>query len=50
LVAPTVTIHLGILAKLSRILRDAKLRQALLLAETPKKVVAIIREAEVQKL
>ena len=46
LVAPSVTSHLAILARLSRLLRDAKLRQNLLLAERPEKVLALIREAE----
>ncbi len=46
LVAPTVTQHLSILARLSRLLRDPKLRQNLLSAETPEKVVDLIREAE----
>jgi PTS system nitrogen regulatory IIA component len=46
LVAPNVTVHLAMLARLSRILRDPKIRQTLLLAETPKKVVSIIRDAE----
>ncbi|PWU10466.1 MAG: PTS fructose transporter subunit IIA [Verrucomicrobia bacterium] len=46
LVAPTVTQHLGILARLSRLLREPKLRQALLTAERPEKVVGLIKEAE----
>jgi mannitol/fructose-specific phosphotransferase system IIA component (Ntr-type) len=46
LIAPTVTQHLGILARLSRILRDPKLRQALLSADRPEKVISIIRDAE----
>jgi mannitol/fructose-specific phosphotransferase system IIA component (Ntr-type) len=46
LVAPNVTTHLGMLARLSRILRDPKMRQNLLLAETPKKIVQTIRDAE----
>lgn len=46
LIAPTVTQHLGILARLSRILRDPKVRQSLLTAETPEKVISLIRDAE----
>ena len=46
LIAPTVTQHLAILARLSRILRDPKLRQNLLVAESPGKVIELIREAE----
>jgi mannitol/fructose-specific phosphotransferase system IIA component (Ntr-type) len=46
LIAPTVTQHLAILARLSRLLRDPRLRQNLLTAETPEKVIALIRDAE----
>jgi nitrogen PTS system EIIA component len=46
LVAPTVTQHLAVLARLGRLLRDPKLRKNLLTAETPEKVLALIREAE----
>jgi mannitol/fructose-specific phosphotransferase system IIA component (Ntr-type) len=46
LLAPTVTQHLAILARLSRVLRDPKLRQSLLTADQPEKVIALIREAE----
>lgn len=46
LIAPTVTQHLGILARLSRILRDPKVRQNLLTADRPEKVISLIREAE----
>jgi mannitol/fructose-specific phosphotransferase system IIA component (Ntr-type) len=45
-VAPTVTQHLGILARLSRLVRNPKLRQALLTAQTPTQVAALVREAE----
>ena len=44
--APTVTQHLAILARLSRMLRDPKLRQGLLTAGQPEEVIALIREAE----
>jgi mannitol/fructose-specific phosphotransferase system IIA component (Ntr-type) len=46
LVAPNVTLHLAMLARLSRILRDSKLRKALLTAENPEKVIILIRDAE----
>jgi mannitol/fructose-specific phosphotransferase system IIA component (Ntr-type) len=48
LVAPTVTQHLAILARLGRLLRDPKLRQDLLKANQPEKVIALVREAEAQ--
>jgi mannitol/fructose-specific phosphotransferase system IIA component (Ntr-type) len=46
LVAPTVTQHLGILARLSRLLRDPRLRQRLLNAEKADQVMTLIGEAE----
>ena len=46
LVAPTVTQHLAVLARLSQLLRERKLRQNLMTAETPEKVIALLREAE----
>jgi nitrogen PTS system EIIA component len=46
LLAPTVTQHLGILARLSRILHDPSLRQGLLAVTSPQEVIALIREAE----
>jgi nitrogen PTS system EIIA component len=46
LIAPTVTQHLAILARLSRLLRDPKLRQALLTADKPEKVIALLQDAE----
>jgi nitrogen PTS system EIIA component len=46
LVAPNVSLHLQILARLSRMLRNPKFRQALLRAERPEKVCQIIQEAE----
>jgi mannitol/fructose-specific phosphotransferase system IIA component (Ntr-type) len=46
LLAPTVTQHLAILARLSRILRDPALRQSLLAAASAEQVIALIREAE----
>jgi mannitol/fructose-specific phosphotransferase system IIA component (Ntr-type) len=50
LIAPTVTQHLGILARLSRILRDPKVRQNLLAAEKPEKVISLIRDAEAKSI
>jgi mannitol/fructose-specific phosphotransferase system IIA component (Ntr-type) len=46
LIAPTVTQHLAILARLSRLLRDPRLRQNLLKADKPEQVIALMREAE----
>jgi mannitol/fructose-specific phosphotransferase system IIA component (Ntr-type) len=46
LIAPTVTQHLAILARLSRLLRDPRLRQNLLTAQRPEEVVEMMREAE----
>ena len=50
LIAPTVTQHLGILARLSRILRDPKVRQSLLTADRPEKVISLIRDAEAKSI
>jgi nitrogen PTS system EIIA component len=46
LIAPTVTQHLAILARLSRLLRDPRLRQNLLSVDSAEKVIALIREGE----
>ena len=46
LVAPTVTQHLAMLARISRLLRDPRVRQDLLAADSHQRVIAIIREAE----
>jgi mannitol/fructose-specific phosphotransferase system IIA component (Ntr-type) len=46
LVAPTVTEHLAMLARLSRLLRDPKLRHELLSVNAPNKALALIRDAE----
>jgi len=46
LIAPTVTQHLAMLARISRLLRDAALRTGLLLAPRPEDVLRLIREAE----
>jgi mannitol/fructose-specific phosphotransferase system IIA component (Ntr-type) len=46
LVAPTVTQHLAILSRLGRLLADPKLRQNLLAADQPQKIIACLRDAE----
>jgi nitrogen PTS system EIIA component len=46
LVAPTVTQHLAILARVGRLIRDRRVRQSLLSADKPEKVIAVVREAE----
>jgi mannitol/fructose-specific phosphotransferase system IIA component (Ntr-type) len=48
LIAPTVTQHLAILARLSRVLRNLKLRKGLLTADSAEKVISLIKEAEEQ--
>lgn len=48
LVATTLTEHLAILARISRLLRGAALRDALLAADRPEQVIALVREAEAQ--
>ncbi len=48
LVAPTVTDHLAVLARLSRLLRDPKVRHELLAVDTPKNALALIRKAETE--
>jgi mannitol/fructose-specific phosphotransferase system IIA component (Ntr-type) len=45
-VAPTVTQHLAILSRLSRLLRDPKLRKNLLAAQTADEVIGIIKQTE----
>ncbi|MDB6123315.1 MAG: IIA-like nitrogen-regulatory protein PtsN [Pedosphaera sp.] len=46
LIAPTVTQHLSMLARISRILRDPKVRKSLLAADTSEKVIGTVRDAE----
>jgi PTS system nitrogen regulatory IIA component len=46
LVTTTVPQHLQILARISRLVRDSRLRQGLLLADKPEKVLTLVREAE----
>lgn len=50
LVAPNVTQHLAMLARISRLLRDPKLRQNLLAVADKEKAVGLIREAEAKML
>ena len=45
-VAPTVTKHLAILARLIRLLRDPKLRKNLLTADRPEQIIDLLRKAE----
>lgn len=46
LVAPTVTQHLGILARISRVLRDPTVRHRLLTAPGAAEAINVIRDAE----
>lgn len=46
IVAPTVTQHLAALARISRLVRDPRVRKDLLSADKPEKILAVIREAE----
>lgn len=46
IVAPNVTQHLHILARISRILRQPGVTKSLLNVSTPEKVISIIREVE----
>jgi mannitol/fructose-specific phosphotransferase system IIA component (Ntr-type) len=46
LIAPTVTQHLAVLARLTLLLRDPRLRQQLLAAERPEQVIGLFRDAE----
>jgi mannitol/fructose-specific phosphotransferase system IIA component (Ntr-type) len=46
LLAPTVTQHLAILARLTRLLNDPRLRKELLSALTADEILAVIRTAE----
>ena len=46
LVAPTVTDHLAMLARLSRLLREPKLRRDLLAADNSKNALTLIKDAE----
>ena len=44
--APGLTDHLAMLSRLSRVLRDAKLREALLSAKAPQDILRSMQEAE----
>ena len=46
LVTTTVTQHLQLLARVSRLVRDPKLRQNLLVADREAEVIALVRKAE----
>lgn len=46
IVAPSVTQHLAVLARISRVLRDPKLRQHLLSATTISQILTAVAEAE----
>jgi mannitol/fructose-specific phosphotransferase system IIA component (Ntr-type) len=46
LLATSVTQHLHLLARMSRLLRNAKLRQTLLAASSPDQVIQALRDAE----
>lgn len=48
LVATNVSQHLSLLARISRVLRDPRVRQELSRAEKAERVVEVIREAEAQ--
>jgi mannitol/fructose-specific phosphotransferase system IIA component (Ntr-type) len=48
IVAPSVTSHLAVLARLSRVLHDPKLRQQLLKAETVAGVIEMVLAAELK--
>ncbi len=46
LLAPNVTQHLAILARLTRLVNDPRLRKSLLAADSAEKVISLIRDAE----
>lgn len=46
LIAPTVTLHLAILARISRVLNNPRLRQSLLNVDRAEKALELIQEAE----
>ena len=49
IVAPAITEHLAILARISRLLRDETLRQSLLAANQQDEIIAVIRAAEAKQ-
>ncbi len=46
LVAPNVSLHLQILARLGRLMRDPRLRRALLAADQPENAIELLKQAE----
>jgi len=46
MLAPDLTVHLAMLARISRLLRQVALREALMTAATPEAVIELLREAE----
>ena len=46
IISPTVTQHLAILARLSRLLRNPSLKKNLLAADKPEAVLSLLRDAE----
>ena len=48
LIAPTVTQHLAVLARISRVLNNPRLRQSLLNADRPEKALELLKEAELK--
>lgn len=50
LVAPNVTQHLAMLARISRLLRDPKVREDLLAVGTAEKAISIVRDGETKLL
>lgn len=46
LLAPNVTLHLAILARVTRLVNDPRLRKSLLTADSAEKVISLIRDAE----
>lgn len=46
LIAPTVTLHLAVLARISRVLNNPRLRQSLLNVDRAEKALELIRDAE----
>ena len=49
LIAPTVTEHLGIMARISRTLRNQKFRAALLEVHSPEEMIELFRQIELEK-
>ncbi len=49
IVTTSVTQHLQVLARISRLLRDARLRQQLMVSATPDEILAAIRQVELSQ-